>query len=310
MTDNAVIFIIYARADHTERVFSHIRAAHPRHLYVIADGPKPGSDSDYAACDAARAVIQVDWQCELTLDYSEENLGCQRRIHSGISKAFEQFDRAIILEDDCLPHPDFFTFCDLMLERYQDDAEVMHICGSNFVHPKHFKRSYAFNQYATPWGWATWKRAWQHIDLNMTGFLEQSASIERRMQISPKAFAKLSSRLHKVQSGEVCSWAYPWLSSILALDGLCITPQQNLISNIGFGERSTHTSDPDSPFANKATSELPDELSHPDQVALDRRVQREIFDFFFGGKHRKRGVLGWPRKIKRAWRKWKNRGNA
>ncbi|MDG1240952.1 MAG: glycosyltransferase family 2 protein [Opitutae bacterium] len=303
MTQSPVIFIIYNRTDLTEQVFAQIRATRPKQLYIIADGPQSDSASDRTACEEARAVIQVDWECDVTLDYSEVNLGCQQRVHSGISKAFEQFDRAIILEDDCLPHPSFFSFCDAMLEHYTGADEVMHICGSNFVHPDKFSDSYAFTQYATPWGWATWKRAWQQIDLQMTDFFNHTEEIECSVQISARTFEKLTKRLRKVHTGDVCSWAYPWLATILANNGLSITPKNNLVSNIGFDERSTHTANPNSFFANNLTGEMPVDLSNPQAIEIDRLINKQVFDLFFGGAYRKRGIRAWPGKIKRALRK-------
>lgn len=305
MTHTPVIFIIYNRPDLTEQVFAQIRAAQPKHLYIISDGPRLTAVSDKTDCEAVRALIQVDWECEVTLDYSEVNLGCQQRIHSGISKAFEHFDRAIILEDDCLPSSGFFSFCDAMLERYEMHDKVMHICGSNFVQPNQFSHSYAFTQYATPWGWATWKRSWQQIDLNMTDFFSQIETLECQLKISPKAFEKLTKRLRKVHTGDVCSWAYPWLATILSQNGLSITPQHNLVSNIGFDPRSTHTANPNSFFANKPPREMPIELSHPKDIEIDPLLQKEVFDLFFGGKYRKKGVRAWPQKLKKAFRKLK-----
>lgn len=306
MTQSPVILIIYNRADLTEKVFSEIRKARPKQLYIIADGAISGISSNHAECTATRAVVKVDWECKVTYDYSDLNLGCQQRVHSGISKAFEQFDRAIILEDDCLPHPSFFTFCDAMLERYKNTDEVMHICGSNFVHPDKFSHSYAFTQHPTPWGWATWKLAWQQIDLKMTDYFSQIEAIESQLQISPKAFGKLAKRLRKVQTGEICSWAYPWLGKILAKNGFSITPKKNLVSNIGFDERSTHTANPNSFFANYPTSEIPTELSHPEAVKIDQVVNKEVFNLFFGGKYRKHGIRALLGKLKKAFRKLHN----
>ena len=79
------------------------------------------------------AVAQVDWDCEVHHNYSETNLGCRQRVSSGISWVFEQVEDAIILEDDCLPHPTFFAFCAEMLECYRHDQRVSSISGNNFT---------------------------------------------------------------------------------------------------------------------------------------------------------------------------------
>ena len=129
-----VAFIIFNRPEVTAQVFAAIRAARPKKLLVIADGPRADRVGEAVRCAAARAIVDngVDWPCEVFRNYSDVNLGCGRRVSSGISWAFEQVDRAIILEDDCLPGASFFGYCTELLERYRDDERVMHIGANNF----------------------------------------------------------------------------------------------------------------------------------------------------------------------------------
>src|SRR4051812_24867462 len=139
--------MVFNRPDLTERVFQAIRAARPKRLLVVADGPR--NDAERERCDATRAVIKVDWDCELETNYSDANLGCKRRVGSGISWVFERCEDAIILEDDTLPSPSFFPFCQELLRRYRDDERVMCICGMNLVpEPKaRGPETYYFSRY-------------------------------------------------------------------------------------------------------------------------------------------------------------------
>src|SRR5262245_26909140 len=128
-----VAFIVFNRPDLTERVFAEIARARPPKLLVVADGPRPDVAGEAEKCVATRAIIdRVDWQCDVLTNYSDRNLGCGRRPSSGLRWVFEQVEEAIILEDDCLPHPTFFQFCEELLERYRDDKRVMHISGNNY----------------------------------------------------------------------------------------------------------------------------------------------------------------------------------
>ena len=285
-------------------MFAHIWAVQPKHLFVIADGPRADRANDDTLCQPTRDVIQVDWDCDLHLKYSDEKMGCQQRIYTGLNRAFETYDQAIILKDDCLPELSFFGFCESMLNRYADDDAVMHISGSNFVSPKQFEHSYAFTQYSTPWGWATWRRAWNRQDLQMVEFFKAPKSCREQLGISDKAFSKLIKRLRKVHTGEVNSWAYPWLATTIASYDRCLTPKGNLISNIGFDVRSTHTANPDSFFANNLTERFDQErCDHPDSVELSARVNQEVFSLLFGGKYRKNRFWRKLRKLMGALRK-------
>lgn len=127
-----VILIIFKRPETTAQVFAEIAKARPSTLLVVADGPRPDHPAEAEQCAAARSIIQrVDWDCDVRTHFSDVNLGCGRRPATGISWAFEQVEAAIILEDDVVPHPTFFRFCEELLERYWHDERVMHIGGTN-----------------------------------------------------------------------------------------------------------------------------------------------------------------------------------
>jgi hypothetical protein len=166
----AVALIIFNRPESTKRVFAEIAKARPPKLLVIADGPRPDRPDDVKNCAAATAVIErVDWECEVLKNYSNANMGCGRRVSTGITWVFEHIEEAIILEDDCIPHPTFFPFCEELLEKYREDERVMQISGNNFQFGcKAVPYSYFFSYQNIPcWGWATWRRAWRHFDYTL-----------------------------------------------------------------------------------------------------------------------------------------------
>ena len=145
-----VAFFIFNRPDPTARVFAEIARARPAQLLVVADGSRADRVGEREACLAARSVIdRVNWPCEVLTNFAESNLGCKQRVSSGIDWVFEQVEEAIILEDDCLPHPSFFRFCGELLEKYREDERVMMISGNDFQRGKNATPySYRFSRYA------------------------------------------------------------------------------------------------------------------------------------------------------------------
>ena len=163
-----VAFLIFDRPHLTERVFAEIARQKPRELYVVCDGAKPADEISAANVDRTRKIVErVDWNCDVKSNFSDSNLGCKRRVSSGLKWVFEQVERAIILEDDCLPDPSFFGYCESLLERYADDSRVSAISGNNFQFGRsRTDASYYFSKYAHCWGWATWRHAWNLLDLD------------------------------------------------------------------------------------------------------------------------------------------------
>lgn len=167
-----VAFIIFNRPDRTAKVFEAIRQARPSMLLVAADGPRVNRTGETGKCAETRSIIdRVDWPCEVLTNYSDINMGMKQREATAFSWVFDIVEEAILLEDDCLPHPTFFRYCEELLRYYRHDERVMTISGDNtpLGNPRNRQTqdSYYFSIYARTWGWATWRRAWQHYDLEM-----------------------------------------------------------------------------------------------------------------------------------------------
>jgi hypothetical protein len=283
-----VAFIIFNRPDVTERVFQAIRQAKPKKLLVIADGPRVDLPGETEKCTAARAVIdRVDWTCEVLHNYSDVNLGCGKRPATGIDWIFSQVDEAIILEDDCLPSASFFSFCQNLLETYRYDERVMMISGGNFqAGQSRSDHSYYFSKYAQTWGWATWKRAWNYYDYYMKNWPEfkQSGLLRFVCEDSYEYiyWTEIFDQIH-ANPEEVMAWDYQWTYKCFSQSGLCIMPNKNLVSNIGFGTDATHTKEKSDSLMELPTSDIW-EIEHPHFVVQHKEADSYDFEHTFEGK--------------------------
>ncbi len=244
--NTAVAFIIFRRPDTTRQVFNRIREARPPRLYLIADGPRLDKPGEAAQVQATRAVVaKIDWPCSVQRIYSSRNLGCRDRVISGLDAVFSSEPQAIILEDDCLPHPDFFQYCESALLHYRDENKLMHIGGNNFQPPRKYRKHTVFlTKYPHCWGWATWARAWEKRVSDLSNWAEPrmpqhilgmtDSDAERNF------WSHLFGELHS-QGNAISSWAYPWQFSIWREQAYCLAPGVPLVRNLGFGEEATHT---------------------------------------------------------------------
>jgi hypothetical protein len=282
----AVLFLVFNRPDTTAQVFQAIRKAKPARLYIAADGPRANRTGEAEKCAKVREIATaVDWPCEIKTLFREENLGCKYAVSEGITWFFEHEEQGIILEDDCLPHPDFFSFCETLLDRYSDDERVWVITGDNFQNGvQRGDGSYYFSRYNHVWGWATWRRAWQHYQGSLPFWPEWSRSDDWRKKSSDPLERRYWSKIfERVRVEQIDSWAYPWTASVWYHGGLTATPNVNLVSNIGFGPDSTHTASANSPLAGMGTASL-GTLQHPATVTQDVDADRYVFDHTFGGR--------------------------
>jgi GNT-I family len=275
---SAVALFIFNRADTTRQVLAQISRYRPKKLLVIGDGPR--DDSEQILCAEARAVIaEVDWDCEVLTDYSLVNMGCKHRVASGLAWVFNEVEEAIILEDDCVPDPSFFTYCDDLLIRYRDDKRVMAISGDNFEGcTKKRQESYYFSRWFHCWGWATWRRAWKKYDPDILDWPQLSQSDWLADVLTSEQLARYWSRIFDaVYAGLIDTWDYQWMFATWAEHSLTIVPAVNLVSNIGFRADATHTKDGNNARANIPTQSLTFPLVHPPRMVKDRRADISTF---------------------------------
>ena len=275
--DTPVALSVFARPDFTERVFDEIRRAKPRELFVFADGPR--SPDDVEACAKARDVAtRVDWECDLRTDFSSQNLGARRRYASGLDWVFSQVDSALIFDDDCVPDPTFFPFCEAMLARYRDDTRVMMVIGTNLLGRwKADRQSCHFSYFGCPWGWASWRRAWAHYDITMSRWGDpENRELVRNVIGDDVCYAMQARRFERLYNDpdDRHSWDLPWSLACLLQSGLTVTPAVNLVSNIGCVGNGAMP--PEHPFANLPRTSLSFPIRFPAFVGPDRAFDREL----------------------------------
>lgn len=272
-----IAFFIYNRPALTKKVFAEIAKARPSKLFIVADGPSTNSNSQL--CEEARQITyEINWPCEVRRNFSDIKLGCRRRISSGINWVFSQVEEIILIEDDILPHPSFFRYCDEMLERYRNNQQVMMVAGTNLFQIPHPEHSYFFSRYPGIWGWALWRRAWEKYDVNIGDWPLRKKGHE----ISKYFTDSLERKIFSAQWDDIYfegfdTWDYQWDYCRLFSHGIGIVPGQNLITNLGWGADATHTRDENSSLAKLPISNLEFPLKHPPNIELYKRYDEVYF---------------------------------
>jgi len=283
--DVPVVLFLFNRPELTARVFAAIRAQRPRHLLLVADGPRPDRPEDRELCAATRKVVEtIDWPCEVGRNFSATNLSCALRIASGLDWVFSQAEEAIILEDDIEPAPSFFPYCAALLEGYRDQDDIAMISGHNNLGIwETGPGSYFFARQGSIWGWATWRRAWQRFDLTMEKWGDRDVEgFLAGYFPDPEYAAFLTGQFRRFRGRLTDTWDLAWNLSYILEQGLAIVPRYNLIANLGFGEGATHTLNRAAMVQHVPRHRMGFPLQHPEDTsfrAIDDRYQRLSFIF-------------------------------
>ena len=228
MFNTPILFLIFNRPEVTFAVFEQIQKIQPKYLFIAADGPRNYKENEL--CKATRDVVQkIDWDCELKTLFRNENLGCAKNVSSAIKWFFDHVEKGIILEDDCYP-----DFCEELLNYYDNNDRIMAISGFNAqLGIKRTKHSYFFAEIPLVWGWATWRKAWQHFQYNVPDIDNEVFS-----NLAKKPWQKV---ILDTFENKIDSWAYRWIYSFFKNKYICVYPTVSLVRNIGINYNATHT---------------------------------------------------------------------
>lgn len=287
-----VVLIIFNRPDKSRRVFRQIARQRPKQLFIVGDGPRDGYAEDEQLVLEARMVMnQINWACDVTPILSDSNLGCRERVLSGLNQVFSRVPQAIIVEDDCLPHDDFFDFTSQLLTRFSNEPRVFSIGGHIWEFPDDLgSNSYSFSKYFSSWGWATWADRWHRVDADMplwpsrqkTEFLRKWADSPMEAVYWEHMFEMVYSKCDPLAE----AWDYAVQFSMWLNDMLAIRPCVNLVKNIGMDGSATHTRGDSPAVSGREARPIPRPLQHPTAVERNRGLDSQVNEVRLGGSLR------------------------
>ena len=278
-----ILFLVFNRPNETKQVFETIRKAKPKQLFIAADGPRTDRADENEICKNVRGIAtNIDWDCEVKTLFRDENLGCGKAVSLAITWFFKHVEEGIILEDDCLPNESFYNFCSTLLEKYRNNQQIMHISGNNFQNGIwRGEGSYYFSQFPHIWGWATWKRAWRPYDLELKNFPAFIKNQRISQIVEDKNQAKFWENSFQLAFNKsIDTWDFAWFFTFFSNNGYAILPNQNLVSNIGFGIDATHTIHQNDKLENLPVFKLKN-LIHPSAITLNKKADKHTFNSLF-----------------------------
>lgn len=237
-TDNyaPICLFVYNRPEHTLKTLNSLknaRLAKDSRLFIFADGPKHGlSIEQILNIEKVRKIIRSEiWCRSVEIIESEKNKGLSKSIISGIEYVISRYGKVIVLEDDLILSAGFLEYMNKALLLYENEEKVMHIAGFIPRLKGDFGETF-FYPVPTCWGWATWKRAWEHFNPSADELLPKVLE-KGKYRFDINRSVNYVRMLKKNMKGYVNSWFIRWYASIYLMDGLCLHPGKSLVANTG-----------------------------------------------------------------------------
>jgi len=269
--NSPILYLVFNRVDETIQSFETIRKAKPPRLYIAADGSRNSVVGEAEICNSVRNIAtNVDWDCQVFTLFRDINLGCKAAIVSAINWFFECEPEGIILEDDVIPNPDFFPFCDIILERYRENENIKAVNGFNQFGQEVTHDSYFYSRGFYPWGWATWRSRWANYKGNDID-ISRLDDKDIRDVYHKAAIEGVKFNLNIINKGILDTWDYQMVYMIMCQKGFVVTPYANLTSNIGVN--GAHSTNNQNIFFKYGVISI-DSLQYPKQI-VDNKIMND-----------------------------------
>ena len=269
-----ILIILFNRPDFFVKIINILKIIKPQKIYLSIDGPRKNNNSDKKQIKKNIELIKkIDWKTKVKVKINKYNKNSKNHPISAINWIFKTEDKGIILEDDCIPSISFFNFCEILLKKFKNNKKISMISGRNNLENSFHKKSYYFT-FGSTWGWATWKRAWKHNDSSLKNWHRTKYKHSFNKNLSDYSFFRemLSRRCQDIVNGELkTAWDFQWLYSIISRNMIAVVPTVNLIKNIGFDSRSSHTKKNDV-LKKIRNYELDFPLKHNNRIKVDKKL--------------------------------------
>jgi hypothetical protein len=233
-----VLLVFFNRGDTVLQLINSLRDVKPQAIYLASDGSRNAKEKEVVDTIRNEVLAAIDWQCQVHCRFSEKNHGCKQGVHQAVQWFFSNEEIGVVLEDDCIPSPYFFDFCNVMLNKYENDLNVATVSGRNelssFGDDSHFFSSKFFC-----WGWASWANRIVGIDVEH-GYHKKAIKCIQNKSLSYAEKNHVKGIHNLMLTKQVNSWAYSYDLYFRSKNMLHILPKQNLIKNIGVGAEGTH----------------------------------------------------------------------
>lgn len=243
--DVPVALFVFNRPGFVRQVMEVLAEVRPRTLLVIGDGPRSSVPSDPDGCaESRRIATSPRWPCQVITHWSDTNLGCDRRLRTGLDWVFSTVDRAVINEDDIVADPSFFRWCERQLDRYADDHDIAMVSGYNLLGrwDPPAPADHLIVRRGSIHGWASWARAWNSVDHDLA--VADHDDIDGHLaslDLDPIARDHNTLLARFARQRRLGAWDARWCLASLLADRWAVTSPVNLTANIGFGADATRT---------------------------------------------------------------------
>ena len=237
MVETPVLFVTFVRPDYARQTWEGIKATKPKTLYFYSNKGRAEKEGEVERNNEIRSYInEIDWDCDLHIFFREECVNVYDSLRGAIDWLFDNEERGIILEEDCVPTKAFFSFVDQMIEKFKEDKRVWCISGDNIIKQNPSGYDYMFSHLHAMYGWASWRDRWRMVNWDHLYIKEtidehiyyRLFKTKEQAKAKEKALSNMEDMLYRTKC-----WDYIFGLCMDQYHALTVQPKEHLVKNIG-----------------------------------------------------------------------------
>jgi hypothetical protein len=244
VNETPLLLLGYNRPHQMRGLIQSLAPLKPKLILLAVDGPRNNRQNDAELVRQTQELTEeISWQAEIRTRFRDSNLGLRRAVVDAVTWANSEYGRVIVLEDDIRAGPQLIEFLDHGLMAYQEQTKIAHINGYNLVPKEHLSNpdnASRLSIYPESYAWATWDRAWQKYDDNLTWAKDASISDIKKICGSTIGALRWKQNFNDAFAERIDTWAYRWLASMWEHRFMTVSPNRNVSFYVGT-ENGTHT---------------------------------------------------------------------
>lgn len=231
-----IVVYTYNRLDHLKKTIAALKENHlamESDLFIVSDAAKD-NNAEQSVNKLRDFINSVDGFNSVNKIYREKNLGAFKSIMSAEKEVLSDYGKVISLEDDIVTSRNFLDFINAGLDFYQESDQTLTVAG--YCHPIDISKNCEFDSWNSPWhcpwGYGTWRKKYDRIDLYKNPLSEISNNKELLKTLKRSGDFFLDT-LYFDALGKI-SAADARICGQMLLHGLhTVMPTKSKVSNIG-----------------------------------------------------------------------------
>lgn len=237
---SAILLVAFRRWNNIDLILNQCAQSGASRIYVHLDAARNLRED----VDVEKVISKVEnyrnnSNLDIKIQIRKSNVGCAVAMISSLSTILSVENEIIVLEDDCIPSPAFFSFMADSFVEMASNEDIAVACGAQFAPISVTGGKWNLSSYPLNWGWGTTRQQWISLTSDIYNKEKLSRKSGQRIPLVERTYWDAGSRRALYGFSDV--WDTLLVREMIKAEKYAILPGENLVTNLGIEDFALHT---------------------------------------------------------------------